>query len=148
MTDINIELAELFEDVGNSLQYQGEAWVKVNSYLSVAEVLRGLDEPIDKVVQEGRLEDVRGVGKAIAKKITAYLENGTFNLLARLDEQIPPGARSMIRDGVAPSVVHYLEERDIDTLEKLTKAIEGGEIDATSFPTAIRKRFEQYLDQG
>lgn len=148
MSDTNNELADLFEDVGNSLQYTGEAWVKVKSYLSVAEVLRGLDEPIDTIVKEGRLESVKGVGKAIAKKITEYLENGTFNLLTRLDQQIPSGARAMIRDGLAPSVVHALEAQGIDTLDGLSHAIDHGEVDTAKFKTPIRKRFEEYITKG
>jgi DNA polymerase (family 10) len=146
MVDVNGELAAVFEDVGNALQYQGEAWVKVKSYLEVARVLRKLDEPIDVIAAEGRLEQVPGVGKAIAKKIGEYLERETFDLLDRLDAQVPAGARAMLRDGLAPSVVHHVEKKGYDTPEKLDAAIEHGELRPEDLPKKLRTRFEAYLE--
>lgn len=142
---INQELAAMFEDVGNSLQYQGEAWVKVRSYLKVAEVLRGLDQPVPELIEAGRLDDLPGVGKAISKKIRQYLTDSTFPLLERLDDQIPQGTRALLRAGLAPSVVRHVEAGGYTSPEKLHAALDSGELTVDGVPSKLRSKLRDYI---
>jgi DNA polymerase (family X) len=142
---LNAQLADLFEDVGNSLQYLGEPWVKVKSYLYVAEVLRELATPVDRLAAEGKLDTIPGVGQAISKKIADYLEAGSFKLLERLDAEVPVGVRALLGAGLAPSLVHHIETLGIDTPEKLEQAIARAEITEASLPARQRARFRDYL---
>src|SRR5687768_8376370 len=100
---INAELAAVFEEVGNVLQYQGETWFKVRSYLEFAQMLRGMDTPIDSLDAAG-LDALPGVGAAISSKVRDYLSKGTFNLLDRV-RTVDPGVRELLAAGLPPAAV-------------------------------------------
>ncbi len=46
---INEELAAVFREVGLVLQYQGESWFKVRSYLAFSDTLDALERPVDQL---------------------------------------------------------------------------------------------------
>lgn len=86
----NNELADIFDRISNLLEIKGEMVFKIRSYQRAAESLRALAEDINTVAAEGRLNDIPGVGKAIAEKIQELLATGRLGFLERLETEVPP----------------------------------------------------------
>jgi hypothetical protein len=61
------------------------------AYLRAAESLAALAEPLDRIVAEGRLREIPGVGDAIADIITRLHRTGTHPSLERMRREIPEG---------------------------------------------------------
>jgi DNA polymerase (family X) len=66
----NEQLADVFVTIANLLEIKGEIIYKTLAYRKAADNLRVLPEDINTVFKEKRLDEVPGVGKAIAEKIT------------------------------------------------------------------------------
>ncbi len=86
----NNDLAAIFDRVANLLEIKGEMVFKIRSYQRAAESLRGLGEDIYTVAAQGRLNEIPGVGKAIAEKIQELLTTGRLGFLERLEGEVPP----------------------------------------------------------
>jgi hypothetical protein len=55
-----------------------------------------LAQPLDRLVAEGRLEEISGVGKAVADIITKLHRTGTHPSLASMRRDIPEGVLEML----------------------------------------------------
>jgi len=127
----NAELAAMFETMADVMEIQGENPFRVNSYRKVARVLRDLAEDVEQVAREGRLNELSGVGKSSAQKIQQYLETGTMQAYDRLVCDFPTGALQMLRiPSLGPkTVARLINEKGIDSVEKLEAAVKEGRLD-------------------
>ena len=87
----NNEVAELLDRLGELVEANGEDRFKVIAYHRAATSIRNLDEDVEKVWREGRVEEIKYVGEGIARKIDEYLSTGKLALLERLNQRTPPG---------------------------------------------------------
>ena len=87
----NRQLAESFSMIADLLEIKGENMYKTIAYRRAAESLLGLGRPASEYWKEGKLEDIPGVGKAIAEKIDEMLGTGKLDFLERLKQEVPPG---------------------------------------------------------
>jgi DNA polymerase (family 10) len=141
----NRELAQVFDEIGNLLLYQGENRFAALSYIRYARLLRELGEPIAEVAQRNGLEALHGVGEAIATKTRDYLASGTFPLLERLHHQVPTGIWALLREGASPALLRELEKRGIDSPSALRAALQDGRLNAGQIPKRLRDTFEQLV---
>jgi DNA polymerase (family 10) len=141
----NLELAQVFEEIGNLLLYRGENRFAALSYLRYAKLLRELEEPIAEVAQRGGLEALPGVGEAIASKTRDYLAGGTFPLQERLRQEVPPGIWALLRQGASPTLLRELEKRGIDSPAALEVALCDGRLSAGQIPSRLREAFERLV---
>ena len=77
----NHEVAELLRNIAQLLEIKGELIFKIRAYEKAALVIENLDENIEDVWKKGKLDDIPGVGEALTKKISEFLETGKFCLL-------------------------------------------------------------------
>lgn len=85
----NAQLAQIFSELADLLELRGEDPFKVAAYRRVARSINSLNIDISTLWQEGRLEEIPGVGKAISKKIDEILRTGSLELLERTKSQVP-----------------------------------------------------------
>ncbi|MGA1237826.1 MAG: histidinol-phosphatase, partial [Limisphaerales bacterium] len=64
------QVIAVLEEIGVLLELKGENPFKTRAYASAARRLEGLVEPLERVVAEGRLGELPGVGEALRQKIT------------------------------------------------------------------------------
>src|SRR3954453_6660335 len=69
--------------------YRGRAYTKA------AENLVAVSEPLAKVIAEGRLRDIPGVGEAIADVATLHA-TGTHPTLEKMRKEVPEGVLEML----------------------------------------------------
>ena len=80
----NAEIAAVFEDIARLLPKNRENIFKIRAYQKAARAIAELNEPVVKLVAEGRLREIPGVGEAIAKKIMELVTTGKLVFYERL----------------------------------------------------------------
>lgn len=78
----------VLEEIGTLLEIKGENPFKSRAYFNAARALSGL-EGLDEVIKGGRLREIKGIGEAIAAKITEYRQTGRIGYFEDLKQEIP-----------------------------------------------------------
>lgn len=81
----NRELARIFSRIADAIEFKGGDRFRIVAYRRAAATLRDLAEDIQTVAEEGRLEELQGVGQAIASKIDEYLKTSRIQ---KYDEEV------------------------------------------------------------
>lgn len=121
----NKELAAILLQIGD-LEDMKDQPFKANAYKRAARLVEGLKEDVERIVERGRLKDLRGIGEALAKKIEEYVQTGRISHLDRLRAEFPPGVLEMLEiPGVGPKTVKRLYQQlgvtNIIELERAAK---------------------------
>ncbi len=124
------DVADALDEIGTLLELKGENAFRTNAYHNAARVVQQLPGDLNQMVAEGKLEEVRGIGDALAEKITTLVTTGALPYLDELRASVPAGLVQMLRlPGMGPKKVKALHETlQIDTIEKLKAACEAGEV--------------------
>ena len=85
----NEEIANVFREIADMLKLKGEDWFKIRAYLKVVQSIEQQQEPVDKMVKEGRAREIPGVGDAIEKKLIELAETGKITLHEKLRSEFP-----------------------------------------------------------
>jgi DNA polymerase (family X) len=123
----NREVAELFYEVADILEYQQIEW-KPRAYRKAAQMIENLGEDIEKIYEkEGKkgLTEIPGVGESIADHIAEYLETGKVEKFERLEEKAPSGTVELmeIRGLGAKKMKKLADALEIRTLQDLKNAV-------------------------
>lgn len=126
----NSELAAALDELGDLYELDGAIVHRVVAYRNAASAIRESPEPVSRMVREGRVTRLPGVGKTLEEKLTTLLETGSIPAAEKLRAKFPPGVVEMTRlPGVGPKRVRRLfEEAGIDSLDALRAAAEQGRI--------------------
>ncbi|HUA66127.1 MAG TPA: DNA polymerase/3'-5' exonuclease PolX [Alphaproteobacteria bacterium] len=126
----NSKVAEILIEIGLLLDLKGENPFKTRAYGNAARAIENLAEPLHKIVAEGRLAEVKGIGEGIGKKIKELVETGTLNYYAELKASIPAGLSEMLEiPGVGPRKVKTLHDKlGIESVEQLEAACKSGKV--------------------
>ena len=84
------EIAEILEQIARLLELKGENPFKIRAYANAARALETLSGDLPKMIEEDRLRDVEGIGKAIAEKITTLIQTGRLEYYEKLRDEFPP----------------------------------------------------------
>jgi len=126
----NEELAEVFDRIANLLEIKGENIYRVLSYRRVAEALRTYGQEAATLRAQGKLQDIPGVGKAIAEKIEELLDTGRLGFLERLEAEVPPSLIELLKvPEVGPKrAALFWKQAGITTLDELEAAARAGRL--------------------
>jgi DNA polymerase (family 10) len=86
----NATFARIFNEIGAMMELKGESPFKVRAYKTAADTFANLHEDIKRVWQEGRVNDLPGVGKAITDKVQELMTTGHLRFYDRLLNEVPP----------------------------------------------------------
>lgn len=86
----NYELAEIFTRISDLLEIKGEVIYKILAYRKAADSLENLPADAEAYWREGKLDEIPGVGKAIAEKIDEIFSTGRLQFLEKLEQEVPP----------------------------------------------------------
>jgi len=89
----NFLLAELFDHFADLFELRGKTddRYRIASYRKAAQLMRNLSRDVSEIDKEGRLEDLSGVGKAIAEKIREFLKTEKIQAYEKLKKKFPKG---------------------------------------------------------
>ena len=124
------QIAEVLTNIATLLELKGENPFKTRAYLNAARTIETMSEPLDKVVAEQRLGEMKGIGDALQKKITELVTTGKLAYYEELKATTPPGLVAMLDiPGLGPKKIKALhDELGIETVEALEQACQAGQI--------------------
>ena len=120
----------VLEQVGVLLELKGANPFRVRSYQNASRTLGGLEDDLWTVTSEGKLTDVKGIGKGIAGLITEALTEGTWGDIGQLYTSVPAGLIAMLAiPGLGPKrIKQFHDELGIESIEQLRVAGESGHL--------------------
>ena len=120
----------VLEQVGVLLELKGANPFRVRSYQNASRTLGGLEDDLWTVTSEGKLTDVKGIGKGIAGLITEALTEGTWGDIGQLYSSVPAGLIAMLAiPGLGPKrIKQFHDELGIENIEQLRVAGENGHL--------------------
>lgn len=126
------QVAAVLSEIGVLLELKGENPFKCRAYANAARLLEGLTEPLEKLVAERRLGELKGIGEALQEKITTLVTTGRLPYYEELKASIPPGLVEMLEiPGLGPKRIKLLHEKlGVDSVEKLEAACRAGRVAA------------------
>ncbi len=138
----NLEVAELLDKLGELVEVNGEDRFKVIAYHRAATSVRNMDEDIELLQKEKRLQEIKYVGEGIARKIDEYLMTGRLRLMEDLQARVPRGVPALMKvQGIGPRTAYKLSRTlGITSVGELEKALESGKLDGEFGPT-VRESF-------
>lgn len=129
----NNDIANVFDEIADFLEIEGENPFRIRAYQNAAHTIRGLGPELkDMVADNADLTSLPGIGKELAAKIHEILETGTAKALVKLQERIPKTVLEILRlPNLGPKRVRVLyNDLKIKTLKQLSQAARKGRIRA------------------
>ena len=69
-------VADILYEIADLLDLKGDIFFKTRAYRMAAQKIEVLEEDIKDIVNEDKLQDISGIGIAIAKKIEEIVKTG------------------------------------------------------------------------
>lgn len=127
------EIAAVLTEIGTLLELKGENPFKIRAYQAGARVVESLGEDeLKQRIEAGTLEEVKGIGEALAQKITELHTTGRLEYFEKLAQSVPAGLVEILRiPGIGAKKARALQEKlGIDTVAKLRAAGAAGSVAA------------------
>jgi len=128
---LNAEVAALLDEYADLLDAQGDEH-RPRAYRRAADNVRAYHEPIEELAADGpdAVDDIEGVGEAIAGKLIEYVETGEIEELEAERANMPVDMAALTSvEGVGPRTVGDLyRELGVTTLDELEAAAREGRI--------------------
>lgn len=124
------QVVEILQEIGVLLELKGENPFKTRAYVNGARALESLTEPLDKLVAENRLGEIKGFGEALQQKVTELVTTGHLKYYDELKASIPAGMVALLEiQGLGPKKVKAMHDKlGIDSIEKLELACKAGQV--------------------
>ncbi|MBX3746329.1 MAG: DNA polymerase/3'-5' exonuclease PolX [Verrucomicrobiae bacterium] len=130
MTKDNV--AAILEEIGVLLELKGENPFKTRAYHNAARTLEALTEPLERLVAENRLGELKGFGEALQTKVATLVTTGCLPYYDELKASFPPGLLDLLNlPGVGPKKARKLHDAlQIASVEDLEAACKDGRVAA------------------
>lgn len=117
-------VAAVLDEIGTLLELKGENTFKVRAYQNAARLILALDQDLDALVREQRLGEIKGIGDALAAKITELVTTGRLAYHDTLRAEFPAGFLDLLRiPGFGPKKARtVLEALGISSIGELEAA--------------------------
>lgn len=125
------EIAAVLTDIGTLLELKGENPFKIRAYQSGARVVESLAESeLNARITAGTLQEVKGIGEALTRKITELQTTGRLEFYDQLKGSLSPGLVELLQiPNIGPKKIRALNEKlGIDSIAKLQQACAEGKI--------------------
>ena len=90
------QVIEVLETIATLLELQEENPFKIRAYTNAARSIETWGGNLRELAEENRLEEIPGVGKAIASKISQLVLTGSSQFYDELRAQFPPGLLELV----------------------------------------------------
>jgi DNA polymerase (family 10) len=127
----NKTIATRFYRLAGLMEIRGDDPFRLRSYRNAAEAIEVWPIPLKEIVEKegvAGLQEIPGVGKAIAGKVIELLERGSFDAWDRLVAETPETVLDLTEvPGIGPKTAALLhQEFKVSSLEQLKTFVEGG----------------------
>lgn len=127
------EIADVLIEIGRLLELKGENPFKVRAYQTGARVLQSLEEvELARLVSTNELLSVKGIGDALARKVTELYTTGRLDFFDQLKASVAPGLVELLEiPSLGPKKIKLLADKlGVTSLAALTAACTDGRVAA------------------
>lgn len=130
----NDAIARRFHRLAALMEVRGDDPFRLRSYRNAAEAIEVWPTPLKEIAdKEGvaGLQEIPGVGKAIAGKVIELLSKGTFDAWERLTAETPESVLDLLEiPGIGPKTAALLHQRfKVSSLADLKVFVNSGGLD-------------------
>jgi DNA polymerase (family 10) len=143
------DIAKLLEEFGQRSALRGGNPYRARAYRRAAESLLALSTPLAQLIAEDRLQEIPGVGNAIADIIKRMHRSGTHPALEAMRQEVPAGMLEMMRvPGLRPDqVLRLYQKLGLSSLAELEEAARTDRIKGTKgLGAALQNKILQGLE--
>ncbi len=128
----NRQVAEIFNQIADLSEIKGEVIYRVLAYRKAAENIANLGRDINEIWAEGKLQEISGVGQAIAEKIDELLSTGRMTFYDKLTAEVPASLVKVLRiPDVGPKKARAMwQALGLTTVEEVKAAAQAGRLRA------------------
>lgn len=142
----NQAIARRFARLAALMEIRGDDPFRLRSYRNAAEAIEVWPAPLKEIAEKegvAGLQEIPGVGKAIAGKVIELLEKGTFDVWERLTAETPETVLDLTDiPGIGPKTAAMLHQRfKVSSLDDLKTFVASGgleQVDGIGPKTADR----------
>jgi DNA polymerase (family 10) len=126
----NQELADIFNQIADALEFQGELPFRIIAYRKAARTLDELTEDIETIAAKGALMEIPGIGEGIAKKIDEYLKTGKMKKYEEVLAGIKPELLELLNiQNLGPKTLALANKKlGVENLADLKRVIKDGSL--------------------
>jgi DNA polymerase (family 10) len=126
----NADIAAAFDELGTLYELDGAVVYRVLAYRNAAKAIRDSGVSVAELARQGKVEELPGVGKTIAEKIDALLDEGEIPAARKLKAKIPAGLVAVTGiPGLGSKRARLLfDQLGVDSIESLRTAAEAQQI--------------------
>ncbi len=127
----NNDIAVVFEEIADLLEIDQANPFRIRAYRNAARTVQGLGEEIGDLLRKGyNLDQLPGIGEALAEKIAEIVRTGKCQALEKLRKESGKGLVDLLHiPGLGPKRVAILyHELDVQTPQQLLRAIKDGRL--------------------
>jgi DNA polymerase (family 10) len=130
----NKEIARRFYRLAALMEVRGDDPFRLRSYRNAAEAIEVWPTSLKEIAEQDGvtgLQEIPGIGKAIAGKVIDLLTKGTFDAWERLIAETPETVLDLLEiPGIGPKTAALLHQRfKVSSLEDLQKFVAAGGLD-------------------
>ena len=91
------EIINLLDAIADLMAFKGENPFKVNAFRNGANVIRKLDTPLEQLIKDKSLDNIKGIGKSLQSVIYEYAETGNSKVYEELKKEAPEGIKDLLK---------------------------------------------------
>ncbi len=118
----NEKVAHILDRIADFMEMNDDVF-RMKAYRKAAHTVETLSDDIVVMTEENRLQELPGVGKAIASKIKEIVETGSLEYFENLKKEYPVDFDAMIEvEGLGPKTIKLLyDELGVENLDDLER---------------------------
>ena len=108
----NKSVAKILQELGVMIELSGGNPFSARAHTNGARIVESLTEPVKSIVETGKLSEIKGIGKGLAKKITQLINTGTIDEYVQMKEKLPDGLFDILKlPGMGPKKVRAVYKK-------------------------------------
>lgn len=117
-------VSEILEEIAVLLELKGENPFRTRAYHNAARVVEGIAEPLEDLIDQRRLTEIKGIGEGLAEKIQEMVATGRCHYHEELKASFPKEFIEILRiPGLGPKRAKFLFDKlKIKNTRELEKA--------------------------
>ena len=128
------KIVTILNQIALILEIKGENAFKIRAYKNGSEIIENYGDDIIQITKDGKLGELKGIGKALASKIEEIVETGKLTYLDELKLEFPDTFFDLFEiSNLGPKKIKKLYDNlQIDSIDKLEAYCKNNEISKIS----------------
>lgn len=128
------KIVTIINQIALILEIKGENAFKIRAYKNGSEIIENYGDDIIQITKDGKLGELKGIGKALASKIEEIVETGKLTYLDELKLEFPDTFFDLFEiSNLGPKKIKKLYDNlQIDSIDKLEASCKNNEISKIS----------------